>query len=163
MRKPCGWEASGEKRPTQKIGSVRFVVLDTNHFAELVHGTVRGAKLRERLEELGTNVFTSIVTAQEVAEGWTAFIRKQRPGSAKQVHGYQQFSHSLELLNQISILPFDTQAASCYLGLKKQFPQAGGQDLKIASICITYDATLLTRNLVDFQRIPGLHCENWLD
>ncbi len=36
-------------------------------------------------------------------------------------------------------------------------------DLKIACIAITHDATLLTRNTVDFARVPGLHFENWLD
>jgi tRNA(fMet)-specific endonuclease VapC len=36
-------------------------------------------------------------------------------------------------------------------------------DLKIASIAISHDATLLTRNTVDFAQVPGLRFENWLD
>ena len=36
-------------------------------------------------------------------------------------------------------------------------------DLKIASICIAHDALLLTRNLVDFEKVPRLKVENWLD
>jgi len=36
-------------------------------------------------------------------------------------------------------------------------------DLKIAAICLAHDATLLTRNVADFQNIPGLRVENWLD
>ncbi len=36
-------------------------------------------------------------------------------------------------------------------------------DLKIACIVLEYDATLLTRNTVDFAKVPGLRFENWLD
>jgi tRNA(fMet)-specific endonuclease VapC len=36
-------------------------------------------------------------------------------------------------------------------------------DLKIAAINLVHDAILLTRNLVDFAKIPGLRVENWLD
>jgi tRNA(fMet)-specific endonuclease VapC len=35
-------------------------------------------------------------------------------------------------------------------------------DLKIASIALASDATLLTRNATDFRRIPGLRVEDWL-
>jgi tRNA(fMet)-specific endonuclease VapC len=41
--------------------------------------------------------------------------------------------------------------------------QVGTQDLKIACICLAHDATLLTRNLADFEPVPGLRVENWLD
>ena len=36
-------------------------------------------------------------------------------------------------------------------------------DLRIASIAIANDATLLSRNLKDFSRVPGLRVENWLE
>ena len=35
-------------------------------------------------------------------------------------------------------------------------------DLRIASIALTHDATLLSRNLRDFTKIPGLRVEDWL-
>lgn len=35
--------------------------------------------------------------------------------------------------------------------------------LKVASIVLVHDATLLTRNSVDFAQVPGLKFENWLD
>ncbi|MFN0078159.1 MAG: type II toxin-antitoxin system VapC family toxin [Prosthecobacter sp.] len=36
-------------------------------------------------------------------------------------------------------------------------------DLKIAAICLAHDAMLLTRNLSDFDQIPGLRVENRLE
>lgn len=140
-----------------------FVVVDTNHFAELVHGTERGKFMLQRFSESEVDVFTTIVTAQEVTEGWSAFIRKQKAGSIKQIHGYQQFQHSLEMLMELSMLTFDSQAAAIFMDLRKASSKVGTQDLKIASICLAHDATLLTRNVKDFKTIPGLRIENWLD
>jgi len=35
-------------------------------------------------------------------------------------------------------------------------------DLKIASVARVNDATLLSRNLQDFQKVPGLRVADWL-
>lgn len=140
-----------------------FVVLDTSHFAELVHDTVLGRRLKRRFAERDAQVFTTIISAQEVTEGWCAFIRKQKAGSGKQLHGYQQFQHSMELLMELVILPFDEPAAVIFRRLRKEFPQFGTQDLKIAAVCLAHDATVLTRNILHFEKVPGLRVENWLD
>jgi tRNA(fMet)-specific endonuclease VapC len=140
-----------------------FVVLDTNHFAELVHDTGCGLRLKQRFKKHRAEVLTTVITAQEVCEGWSAFIRKQKAGSEKQIHGYTQFQHSLSLLMELTLLPFDEQAAAVFRDLRKLLPQAGTQDLKIAAIGLAHDATVLTRNLVHFTKVPGLKVANWVD
>ena len=115
------------------------------------------------MSDHGADVLTTIVTAQEITEGWCAFIRQQKAGSTKQIHGCKQFQHSLELLMELTILAFDEQAAEVFRALRKDLPRTGTQDLKIASICLAQDATLLTRHTVDFKKVPGLLIENWLD
>ncbi|ETX07465.1 MAG: hypothetical protein ETSY2_11025 [Candidatus Entotheonella gemina] len=34
-------------------------------------------------------------------------------------------------------------------------------DLRIASIALSRNMTVLSRNLVDFMRVPGLRVEDW--
>jgi predicted nucleic acid-binding protein len=38
-----------------------------------------------------------------------------------------------------------------------------GQVLRIAAITLANEATLLSRNRKDFEKIPDLNVENWLD
>lgn len=40
-------------------------------------------------------------------------------------------------------------------------PRIGTMDLKIAAIALANDATLLSRNLRDFGKVPGLRVEDW--
>jgi tRNA(fMet)-specific endonuclease VapC len=37
----------------------------------------------------------------------------------------------------------------------------GTKDLQISAIVLAHDATLLSRNLVDFRKVPGLRVEDW--
>jgi len=46
--------------------------------------------------------------------------------------------------------------------LRSEGVRIGSMDLKIACITLVRDATLLSRNAIDFNRVPGLHFENWL-
>ena len=39
----------------------------------------------------------------------------------------------------------------------------GTQDLKIAAISRVHDALLLSTNVRDFGRVPGLRVESWID
>jgi tRNA(fMet)-specific endonuclease VapC len=139
-----------------------LVVLDTNHFSVLAHEAVAGVALQRRLVDNDSQVHTTIVTAQEVFEGWFALIKRHSPGR-DQIRGYSQFQHSMALLTRLRILPFDEDAATRFELLQRQRIRIGTMDLKIAAICLAHDATLLTRNLVDFEKVPGLRGENWLD
>lgn len=139
-----------------------FAVLDTNHFSEMARHSVRGASLERRLSASGAQVFTTIVTPQEAFEGWFMLINRQSAGR-EQIRAYAQFQHCITLLMKLTILPFDGEAAEHFHRLQSERVRIGTMDLKIAAICLAHDATLLTRNLVDFEKVPGLRAENWLD
>ena len=76
---------------------------------------------------------------------------------------YAQFQHSLELMMELHLLPFDGASAALFHQLQPSFRHIGTMDLKIAAICVTHDTLLLNRNLADFEKVPGLRVENWLD
>jgi tRNA(fMet)-specific endonuclease VapC len=139
-----------------------FVILDTNHYQELVYKTEAGQRLQERIARSNADVFTTAVTAQEVLQGWISSINRKTAGR-DQVNAYEMFIQALRALETIIILPFDEMAASAYHSLPTKLRRIGTMDLKIAAITMSHDSLLLSRNLTDFQQVPGLKVANWLD
>jgi tRNA(fMet)-specific endonuclease VapC len=66
----------------------------------------------------------------------------------------------------VRILPFDESAAEVYGPLRATLELAGkpiGEpDLRIASIALANDLTLVSGNVRHFSRVPDLRLENWL-
>jgi len=64
-----------------------------------------------------------------------------------------------------SSLPFDNRAADEYsiirLRLTASGMPIGPNDLMIAAIAIVHGLTLVTHNLAEFSRVPGLVIEDW--
>ena len=58
-------------------------------------------------------------------------------------------------------LPFDDVAATIFDKLRGQKIRIGTNDLAIAAITLSVNGILVTRNAVDFQRVPGLVFEDW--
>jgi tRNA(fMet)-specific endonuclease VapC len=65
-----------------------------------------------------------------------------------------------------SILPFDEQAAEVYGSLRARLESEGRRldepDLRIASIALSRELTVVTGNVRHFARVPDLAVENWL-
>lgn len=70
------------------------------------------------------------------------------------------------LQGAITILPFDDSAAEIYGQLRAHLESDGKPlaepDLRIASIALSHDLTVVTGNTRHFARVPGLSVENWL-
>lgn len=66
----------------------------------------------------------------------------------------------------LTVLPFDEAAAEVYGPLRAQLESEGQRlaepDMRIASIALSRDLTLVTGNVRHFTRVPGLKVENWL-
>ncbi|MGB7589186.1 MAG: PIN domain-containing protein [Solirubrobacterales bacterium] len=66
----------------------------------------------------------------------------------------------------LTVLPFDEAAAAVYGPLRAQLESDGQRldepDMRIASIALSRELTLVTGNVRHFARIPGLTVENWL-
>ena len=139
-----------------------MVVLDTNHVVELGYRGVASQRLTERLEASGEPAFVTIVSAEEQFRGWMAELHRVSD-PRRQIALYRKLRERIEFYAQWAILDWDEDAASVLARLRQERVRVGTQDLKIASIVLAHGATLLTRNLVDFQKVPGLRVENWLD
>jgi tRNA(fMet)-specific endonuclease VapC len=57
---------------------------------------------------------------------------------------------------------FDEAAAQEFERLRKLRVRIGTMDLKIAAIALANDALLLSANLRDFKKVPGLRIESWI-
>ncbi len=94
--------------------------------------------------------------------GWLAEIRR-RADPTEQIAAYDRLVRQVELFAAWLILPWDLDAVEWFRRFRQERIRIGTQDLKIASVVLAHDATLLTRNTQDFVQVPGLKFENWLD
>ena len=67
----------------------------------------------------------------------------------------------MKFFQNIHVLDFDQKACNCYKEMKRQKIRIGTQDLKIASIVLSQQGILVTRNRKDFEKIPNLLIEDW--
>jgi tRNA(fMet)-specific endonuclease VapC len=105
-------------------------------------------------------IATTIINFEEQMRGWMAFIAKAN-SIEKQISAYEKLNRFLENYRYIPILQFDENAGKVFQNLKNQKIRVGTMDLKIASIDISRNALLVSRNLSDFEQIPNLRVEDW--
>ncbi len=139
-----------------------MLVLDTNHLTELGYSSPMGLRLAQKLEASTQEVVTTIVSVEEQLRGWLARIAKLHK-IEDQVAAYAALGERVNFLSALTFLPLDPDAALRFKALRKAGVRIASMDLKIACVTMEHDATLLTRNQVDFAKVPGLKFENWLD
>lgn len=138
-----------------------MLILDTDHASELGFRSAAGMRLLARLESVNADVTITAITVEEQLRGWLAAL-KRRSDPSQQIPDYARLVRQVELHASLTILPWDDDAVRFWRDLREKRVRIGTQDLKIAAIALAHDVTLLTRNTVDFQQVPGLKFENWL-
>lgn len=87
-------------------------------------------------------------------------------GSAKRNSAQLTARVRAVILSAAEVLPFDEAAAQIYGSLRADLESQGRRlaepDLRIASIVLSRDLTLVTGNVRHFARVPKLRVENWL-
>jgi tRNA(fMet)-specific endonuclease VapC len=142
-----------------------MILLDTDHTTFLKYpDSERGRRMIDRLNAVPASevIGVAIVTVEERMRGWLAVIAKEK-SALRQVVGYRELVLLFEFYEAFEIVPFDEAAARQFDDLRRQKLRIGSRDLKIAATALVNDALLLSANLTDFQRVPGLRVENWLD
>lgn len=142
-----------------------MILIDTDHATYLKYPeSERGRRFIERLSAAPPSevVGVAIITIEERMRGWLAVIAKEKL-AIRQVISYRELAGLFEFYQEFEIVPFDEAAAQRFDDLRAQRVRLGTMDLKIAATALVNDALLLSANLRDFERIPGLRVEDWLD
>ena len=137
-------------------------LLDTDHLGILKRQSGdEFERLTKRIAEKDQlDFYISIISFHEQFRGWTAYLNK-RTDPAGVVGGYLQLENLLADYAQSQVLPFGEADDEVFRELKRQKIRVGTMDLRIGSSAIANRMTVLTRNTVDFERIPGLAFEDW--
>ena len=127
--------------------------LDTNICIYYLKG--RYPALRERL--LRARPEDIRLSAVVEAELWLGLEKIHAPDAARK---------SLrDFLEPFARMPFDSLAAPFYARIRAQLEEKGTpigpNDLLIASIALAHGATLVTKNVAEIARVPGLLVEDW--
>lgn len=141
-----------------------MILLDTDHLSVLKYvENPKYTKLVSRLHDTSDPVVaTTIVSIEEQLRGWLAKIHGVLDFH-KQILPYDQLAALFNFFKRWNIVPFDSRAANASDALRKHRLRIGMMDLKIAAIALVNDSLLLSANLRDFQKVPGLRVESWLD
>ena len=102
----------------------------------------------------------SIITVEEQISGWYDVLRKATTDERLAL-GYASLGQSIELLQSFRVLPFTRDVILRYRELLALKTNVRKMDLRIAAIALEFEATLVTRNMRDFSRVPGLQIEDW--
>ena len=64
-------------------------------------------------------------------------------------------------LRQLQILDYDEAAMQQYEDLKRMRLKVRKMDLQIAATALRHGGRVVTRNVRDFKKVPGLTLEDW--
>jgi tRNA(fMet)-specific endonuclease VapC len=129
-------------------------LLDTNICVAIIRRRAPGTLARLQRMEPGS-VGVSIITLAELECGVAKSLHPQRNREA-----LEQFLLPLEIMD------YDSAAALHYGDIRSRLEKAGTPigplDTLIASHARSLNARLITNNLGEFRRVPGLKSEDWI-
>jgi tRNA(fMet)-specific endonuclease VapC len=131
--------------------------LDTDTTTLLLRGQpkVRARSASIEPEQLAV----TIITAEEILTGWYTQIRRAKKDD-QLLQAYTALHQAIEFLAHIRILPLDEETLERFHEFRKGKFHIGTNDLRMAAIAKRHNATLVTCNLRDFKRLPGLQVED---
>jgi len=131
------------------------ILIDSNVLIDAERGLVDfSLKVNGREEE---QLFLSAITASELLHGvWRAKDSGIRARRSAFVEG---------ILERLPIIAIDLAVArthaQLWAALAAKGAPIGPHDLWLAATCVAHGHALVTRNLDEFKRVPGLKVEAW--
>ena len=137
-------------------------LLDTDHISFLQRrSSLEFSRLALRMAQHPISDFAlSVVSFHEQVIGAHSFINRAQT-STDIVRGYALLSETLNGFVKAPVLHFDIKVIAIFDEMRKQKIHVSTMDLRIASIAISNNLVLLTRNTGDFTKVPSLITEDW--
>ena len=137
-------------------------LLDTDHISILQRQSVTEytmliAQISKHSLE---NLAFSIISFHEQVMGCHTYINRART-TGDTVRGYNMLGRVLKNFAVVPVIEFDATAAEVFDSLLARRVRVGTMDLRIASIAPSRNMILVTRNVNEFNKIPGLQVEDW--
>jgi tRNA(fMet)-specific endonuclease VapC len=144
-------------------------IFDTDHVSLVLRGH---PQITDRLRQVSTQTSTSIITVQEIFNGWVGELNQPRTKREIIIEQYHHLFSAVDLLKRLPIVEFDASAFEQYETLLVQNPNLRKKrlqmDMRIAATPCGYleehalsrKATVVTRNRRDFEQVPGLRIED---
>jgi len=128
-------------------------LLDTN----IISAMQRGARgVAHRLIQHSGRIHTSEIVVAEIYAGI-----HHRLSDASYITLFEEF------LGAIQVHPFDRECALAFGRLRGELLRTGRPvnpvDLMIAATAVVHNLTLVTHNVKDFEQVPDVRFEDWLE
>jgi len=137
-------------------------LLDTDHISILQrHSGVEHTTLISRIRRHPEEEFSfSIISFHEQVLGAHTFLARAR--SPRDVlRGYRLLDEIIRGFSAAPVLTFEDAASDVFGDLVARRVRVATMDLRIVAIALANNVVLLTRNVRDFGKVPGLRTENW--
>jgi tRNA(fMet)-specific endonuclease VapC len=133
-------------------------ILDTDHMTLWQHGHPLVLAALERTPL--TDRAVTLISLTEQIQGWLAAMSRAQ-GELQVANSLQRLYDTIRFYNLLQVIAYDAAAVSEFERLRSAKVRIGTQDLRIASIALSRNAVIVTRNLRDFNKVPGLQVVDW--
>jgi tRNA(fMet)-specific endonuclease VapC len=132
-------------------------MLDTNTLVYVLNGRPQHQAVFDRFNQADSrHLCISSITLAELRFG----VEQSRIRNVTQIK-------LTRLVAALDVAPFEARAANAYGALRAQLQAAGKPigplDMLIAGHALSLGVTLVTNNVREFGRVPGLRVENWME
>jgi len=102
----------------------------------------------------------TVISVEEQMRGWLQVIARYRD-PMQQITYYDKLIEFIRFFNDWPVLPFHESSVLIFRNLQSAKVRISTNDLKIAASSLDHGALLLTRNTIDFSKVPALRFEDW--
>ena len=136
-------------------------ILDTDHASLWLRGN---PVVKAMVAKFQDYISLTIVTVQELFNGWVSRLNTTTDATVM-LDRYANFWKTVEFVRLFPVLNFDVKADEFYVQILLKNPALRKkrlrQDLRIAAIALSHNATVATCNHRDFGQVPGLKIVDW--